>query len=75
MSKTVIITGAGSGIGRAIANTLASQGYSLILLGRDLTRLEETRKSLNDNSIHQSFSCDIKKPAKNKKSFDRMRDK
>ena len=69
MTTTVVITGAGSGIGRAIANTLASQGYSLILLGRDRTRLEETQNSLNDNSKHQSFSCDIRKPAEIRKAL------
>jgi len=62
MSKTVVITGAGSGIGRAIAMTLASQGYHLILLGRDLSRLEETRESLSDPANHKTHSCDIRKP-------------
>ncbi len=33
MNKTAIITGASGGIGSAIAETLANEGYSLVLLG------------------------------------------
>ena len=61
MTKSVIVTGAGSGIGRAIAKTLSNQSFNLILLGRDHSRLEETRESLNNPANHQSFSCDIRK--------------
>ncbi|HJO57918.1 MAG TPA: SDR family NAD(P)-dependent oxidoreductase, partial [Nitrospinaceae bacterium] len=32
-TKTVLVTGAGSGIGRAIAQRLSRNDYSLILLG------------------------------------------
>ncbi len=40
--KTVIITGAGSGVGRAAALALHSEGYSVTLAGRRLDALEET---------------------------------
>jgi NAD(P)-dependent dehydrogenase (short-subunit alcohol dehydrogenase family) len=40
--KAAIVTGAGSGIGKAIALQLAKQGYFIYLLGRDKTKLEET---------------------------------
>src|SRR5438270_564947 len=40
------ITGAGRGIGRAIAERLAGMGASLTLLGRDATRLEDTAKAM-----------------------------
>jgi NAD(P)-dependent dehydrogenase (short-subunit alcohol dehydrogenase family) len=69
MTKTVVITGAGSGIGRAIANTLASKNYSLLLLGRDRSRLEKTREALNEPSKHKSFSCDIRNPDEIKKAI------
>jgi NAD(P)-dependent dehydrogenase (short-subunit alcohol dehydrogenase family) len=42
MAKIAIITGAGSGIGRAVALSLARRGYRLALTGRRLDKLEES---------------------------------
>ena len=39
--KIVVVTGASSGIGREIALSLASQGATLILIGRKVARLRE----------------------------------
>ena len=38
--KNIIITGAGSGIGRAIAVALAREGAHVCLVGRDKAKLE-----------------------------------
>ena len=57
---TVVITGAGSGIGRCIAQTLAEKGFSLFLLGRNLDNLEATKKMLKNPEQHQCQSCDIR---------------
>jgi len=42
MGKTAIVTGAGSGIGRAVAKTLLKAGYNVALAGRRREQLEET---------------------------------
>jgi len=42
--KVAVITGAGSGIGRAVAIHLAAAGYQVALAGRRLDALEETKK-------------------------------
>jgi NADP-dependent 3-hydroxy acid dehydrogenase YdfG len=36
MSRTIVITGAGSGLGRAMARVLKADGHRLVLLGRTL---------------------------------------
>jgi len=42
--KTVLVSGASSGLGRAIAIRLARQGAGLVLVGRNRDRLEDTAK-------------------------------
>ncbi len=42
-AKVAIVTGAGTGIGRAVAIGLLEDGYSVVLAGRRATRLEQTR--------------------------------
>ena len=42
MNKTIIITGASSGLGQEIAENLAKLGVTLYLIGRNKKRLEDT---------------------------------
>jgi NAD(P)-dependent dehydrogenase (short-subunit alcohol dehydrogenase family) len=44
MTKIAIVTGAGSGIGRATALALAKEGYAVVLAGRRADALAETAK-------------------------------
>ncbi len=41
--KVAVVTGAGSGIGRAVALALQADGYNVVLAGRRLSELEKTK--------------------------------
>lgn len=48
MAKTILVTGATSGFGKAIATLFAQHGYNVIITGRRAKRLEELQKELTD---------------------------
>lgn len=62
MSNWYLITGAGAGIGRAIAKRLASGSHRLILMGRTEASLEETRRLLDQSDSHRIAPADICRP-------------
>ena len=47
-TRTAVVTGASSGIGRAVALRLAQEGAFLHLVGRDETRLKETAQAARE---------------------------
>ncbi|WP_066056407.1 SDR family NAD(P)-dependent oxidoreductase [Robertmurraya korlensis] len=49
--KSVIITGAGSGLGRELALQYANEGYHLILVGRTTETLEEVKKLITNAHV------------------------
>ena len=49
--KTAIVTGAGSGIGRACALALAQEGASVALVGRRKKRLEEVAAEIGSSAF------------------------
>lgn len=58
MSKTILITGASSGIGRAIAIACAKSGYTVVLNGRNVERLNETLAQMSGDG-HIIISADL----------------
>ena len=50
--KTILVTGASSGIGRGIAIACAGMGAQVILTGRNQVRLQETVRMINDSHGH-----------------------
>jgi NAD(P)-dependent dehydrogenase (short-subunit alcohol dehydrogenase family) len=57
---TVLITGAGRGIGRAIALALASKGHTMILTARTMTELESVKQEIESkNGKAFIYSCDL----------------
>ena len=58
IGKTILVTGASSGIGRATAIECSKMGATLILSGRNEDRLKETRELLAGDG-HQYFPADL----------------
>jgi 3-hydroxy acid dehydrogenase / malonic semialdehyde reductase len=58
MGKTILITGATSGFGKACAEYFAAEGWQLILTGRRTERLEELKNQLGD-AVKQVMTLDV----------------
>jgi 3-hydroxy acid dehydrogenase / malonic semialdehyde reductase len=59
MSKTVFITGATSGIGKATATLFSSNGFNLIICGRRKERLNELQTQLSAKAQVHSLCFDV----------------
>ncbi len=60
MGKTVLITGATSGIGKATAELLAENGFQLILCGRRQDRLDALIEKLQQKTKVTSLNFDVR---------------
>ncbi|MFK7803507.1 MAG: SDR family oxidoreductase [Anaerolineae bacterium] len=70
MNKIALITGAGSGIGRACALKLLENGYNVVLNGRRTEPLEETRKMAGSLSVNTLIvPADVGRPEQVEKLF------
>lgn len=58
VGRSVVVTGASSGLGRACAVLLSRLGARIVLVGRDQVRLEETRVAL-EGADHHWEVCDL----------------
>lgn len=72
--KIALVTGAGSGIGRHSALTLLAHDFTVILAGRTLEKLEETREKAASNSKHADPQVvDVTRPEAVEQLFDYIR--
>ncbi len=63
MTKIVVITGAGAGVGRATARFFALQGCDVGLIGRDPGRLERAAAELRDMGVRTAVAlADVADP-------------
>ena len=68
MSKTIIITGGGGGVGRATAHAFLDAGWRVGLVGRRAEALEETANG-HENAL--SLPCDVTDEAQVEAAFER----
>ncbi len=69
-TKVALVTGAGTGIGKAAAKALLKGGYNVVLTGRNLDRLKLAISDIGgtDNNC-LAVACDVGKPDEVKKLF------
>ena len=60
MTKVALVTGGGSGIGRACAIALGDAGFSVVVCGRKLGPLEETAAQAGRDAA--ALVCDVGDP-------------
>ena len=75
-SKVAIVTGAGSGIGRAVAHALLGEGYAVALAGRRHEALEETAREPGlPEGLALVVPTDVRDPSSVETLFARTRDR
>jgi meso-butanediol dehydrogenase/(S,S)-butanediol dehydrogenase/diacetyl reductase len=57
VSKIIVITGAGSGLGRALARRFAADGETVVLLGRTLGKLQAVADEIGARAM--AVQCDV----------------
>ena len=57
MTRVAVVTGAGSGIGRAVSAALAADGFSVVLAGRRPAPIETLATELGGDAV--AVSCDV----------------
>jgi NAD(P)-dependent dehydrogenase (short-subunit alcohol dehydrogenase family) len=70
--KIALVTGAGSGIGRAVVLAFLREGHRVVLAGRRMAALQETIKISNaEQSLVLALSTDVTDPASVRNLFQR----
>ena len=74
--RVALITGAGTGIGKATAKALLGAGYQVVLSGRNVDKLEKAIQEIggtSDNCL--AVACDVGKPESVKAMFAKLKAK
>jgi meso-butanediol dehydrogenase / (S,S)-butanediol dehydrogenase / diacetyl reductase len=67
LPKVIVITGAGVGLGRALARRLAADGDSVVLLGRTLAKVEKAAAEIGERAM--AVACDVASPDSVRSAF------
>jgi NAD(P)-dependent dehydrogenase (short-subunit alcohol dehydrogenase family) len=73
MSKVAVVTGAGSGIGRAVALGLRGEGYSVVIAGRRAEELRKTASTACEGPEMLMAPTDVGQPDSVRALFERVR--
>jgi uncharacterized protein len=57
--KKVLITGGNSGLGLEVTKKLLKKGYSVIIVGKDINKLNETKDSIGSSKL-EIIQCDLR---------------
>jgi meso-butanediol dehydrogenase/(S,S)-butanediol dehydrogenase/diacetyl reductase len=60
LAKVIVITGAGVGLGRALARRFAADGDAVVLLGRTLAKVEAAASEIGERAM--AIACDVGSP-------------
>jgi meso-butanediol dehydrogenase / (S,S)-butanediol dehydrogenase / diacetyl reductase len=70
VSKVIVITGAGAGLGRALARRFAADGETVVLLGRNAEKVQKVAAQLGDRAL--ALGCDVMSPDSVRAAFARI---
>jgi NAD(P)-dependent dehydrogenase (short-subunit alcohol dehydrogenase family) len=78
--KVALVTGAGTGIGKAVVHNLLLADYAVVLTGRNFDSLQATVDSYSEGSVEIGdrtlcVSCDVGKPDQVKSLFNQAEEK
>lgn len=70
MTQTIVITGAGAGLGRALTRHFAAAGHAVVLLGRTEAKLRAIAKEIGGNAM--AIACDVSSSDSVDEAFSRI---
>ena len=70
MAKVIVITGAGAGLGRAVARRFAADGETVVLLGRNVGKVQTVAAELGEHVL--ALGCDVTSPDSVRAAFARI---
>ena len=70
MAKVIVITGAGVGLGRALARRFAADGESVVLLGRNVEKVQAVAGEIGERAL--AVGCDVGLPDSVRAAFARI---